>query len=119
MQLDSDTLDSLSISTLYSSLARIDIYHLSLALGNKLRFENGMFITNDNVVIRLYGRLSTVEIPEGVTEIAPNAFNSYVTDSIYSFKKVILPSTLLKIGDEPLMVAYIFRKLIFLTNYII
>lgn len=96
----SDTLDSLSISTLYSSLARIDIYHLSLALGNKLRFENGMFITNDNVVIGYNGRLSTVEIPEGVTEIAPNAFNSYVTDSIYSFKKVILPSTLLKIGDD-------------------
>ena len=53
-------------------------------------------IIRDNIVVGFYDEfIENIVIPEGVTEIANNAFRKY-----YGLKTISLPTTLQIIGDE-------------------
>lgn len=91
--INTNQLDSHSISVLINSMERIDIEDIAPQLPQKITFKNDMYITNDNVLLRYVGKDSAVIIPDGVKWIEEKAF--YKNEHL---KEIKIPESVTKIG---------------------
>ena len=75
--------------------------------------EDGLIIT-DNVLTTYTGKSTVVEIPDGVTEIAEDAFNSTLID--VSLVSVTIPASVTEIGARAFENSNTLRRAIFLSK---
>lgn len=61
--------------------------------GNKVKYQNGMYIWGEKYLVDYDGKAAVLEIPDGITEINAGAFSQY--NSIP--EKLIIPDSVLKI----------------------
>ena len=76
---------------------------------NQIKKEDGMYISNDNVLVKYDGKAKNVVIPSYVKGIADNAFYTAnvesvdIPDSVTKFGKNIFELSVVKLFDNPVI----------------
>lgn len=90
----SKKLDGNSIALLSTCFNHIEIEKFMKKFSNQIKKEDGMYISNDNVLVKYDGKAKNVVIPSYVKEIADNAFYTANVES------VDIPDSVTKFGKN-------------------
>lgn len=99
--INSKNIDTQSIVTLLDNLEQVKVENIATQLPEKIKNVDGMYISDDGVLIKYTGHKSEVVVPSEVKEIAIRAFaNDSFNEDDDKLEKVVLPEGIKKISEE-------------------